>query len=98
VGWLQKYVRSRIATAATKPLNRQRLEEALQLLQLDPLLEQVNAELTVGSTPGRNILQVKLKEDLPSHWGFTENRQRWFCTNRPVVAHDNLLGLGDSQC
>jgi len=47
----EQYVRSRIATAATKPLNRQRLEEALQL-QLDPLLEQVNAELTVGSTPG----------------------------------------------
>lgn len=34
-------------------LNQRRLEEALQLLQLDPLIEQVNAELVAGSTPGR---------------------------------------------
>ncbi|MEW5855766.1 MAG: POTRA domain-containing protein, partial [Cyanobacteriota bacterium] len=38
------YVRSRLERATSTPLNRQRLEEALQLLQLDPLIEQVNAE------------------------------------------------------
>jgi hemolysin activation/secretion protein len=95
----EQYVRSRIAIAAKRPLNRQRLEEALQLLQLDPSLEQVNAELTAGSTPGRNILQVKLKEAPAFHGGVsTENRQSPSVGSVQTdlfVAHDNLLGFGD---
>jgi hemolysin activation/secretion protein len=51
------YVRSRIERLAGKPLNQKRLEQALQLLQIDPVIERVNAELTAGSTPGSNILQ-----------------------------------------
>lgn len=95
----ESYVRRRIAIATTKPLNRQRLEEALQLLQLDPLLERVNAELIAGSTPGRNILQVRLKEAPTFHAGvFTENRQSpsvGSVQTALFVAHDNLLGFGD---
>lgn len=93
------YVRSRLALAATKPLNQQRLEEALQLLQIDPLISQVNAELTVGSTPGRNILQVKIRQAPAFHAGVsTENRQSPSIgsTQASVFAtHDNLLGFGD---
>lgn len=92
-------VRSRIALAATKPLNSRRIEEALQLLQLDPLIAQVNAELTVGSTPGRNILQVKLREAPAFHVGVsTENRQSPSIGSVQTslsLAHDNLLGFGD---
>ncbi len=95
----ESYVRSRIAIAAKRPLNRQRLEEALQLLQLDPLISQVNAELTVGSTPGRNILQVRLREAPAFHAGVSiENRQApsiGSTGGRLFVAHDNLLGFGD---
>lgn len=95
----ESYVRSRIAIAAKRPLNRQRLEEALQLLQLDPLISQVNAELTVGSTPGRNILQVRLREAPAFHAGVSiENRQSpsiGSIEGRLFVAHDNLLGFGD---
>ena len=95
----ESYVRSRIAIAAKSPLNRQRLEEALQLLQLDPLISQVNAELTVGSTPGRNILQVRLREAPAFHAGVSiENRQApsiGSTGGRLFVAHDNLLGFGD---
>lgn len=93
------YVRSRIALAATKPLNSRRIEEALQLLQLDPLIAQVNAELTVGSTPGRNILQVRLREAPAFHAGVsTENRQSPSIGSVQTslsLAHDNLLGFGD---
>jgi hemolysin activation/secretion protein len=39
------YVRSRLERATTKPLNQKRIEEALQLIQLDPLIIRVNAEL-----------------------------------------------------
>ena len=93
------YVRSRIAIAATKPLNRRRIEEALQLLQLDPLIAQVNAELSVGSTPGRNILQIRLREAPAFHAGIsTENRQSPSIGSQETslsLAHDNLLGFGD---
>lgn len=94
------YVRSRLKRAAdSTPLNQKRLEEALQLLQLDPLISRVNAELTAGSTPGRNILKVTVKEALAFHAGvFTENSQSPSIGSTEFgvfVADDNLLGFGD---
>jgi hemolysin activation/secretion protein len=93
------YVRSRLNLAATRPLSRQRLEEALQLLQLDPLLEQVNAELTAGSSPGRNALEVNLREASAFHTGiFTDNYQSPSIGSEQAgvsISHDNLLGWGD---
>ena len=53
---------SRLKKATSTPLNQQPLEEALQLLQLDPLIEQVKAELVASSTQGSSILRVNLKE------------------------------------
>nr|MDZ8060379.1 POTRA domain-containing protein [Nostoc sp. EkiNYC01] len=46
------YVRSRLELATETPLNQRQLEKALKLLQLDPLIEQVEAELIAGSRPG----------------------------------------------
>jgi len=93
------YVRSRIIRATSTPLNQKRLEEALQLLQLDPLIERVNAELTAGSTPGRNILRVNLKEAPAFHTEFgVENNQSpsvGSIQGNVSVSHDNLLGFGD---
>jgi hemolysin activation/secretion protein len=93
------YVRSRIARLAGKPLNQKRLEEALQLLQLDPVIERVNAELTAGSTPGSNILQVTITESPPFHAGvnFANNQSPSVGSEQGSVfiAHDNLLGFGD---
>lgn len=56
------YVRSRIALATGKPLNRERLLEALQLLQLNPLIENLSAELSAGSRPGINLLELRVRE------------------------------------
>ncbi|MDZ8224347.1 MULTISPECIES: ShlB/FhaC/HecB family hemolysin secretion/activation protein [unclassified Nostoc] len=56
------YVRSRLAIATSAPLNRQRLLEALQLLQLNPLIKNVSAELTAGSRTGTSLLEVKISE------------------------------------
>ncbi|MFN6462565.1 MAG: ShlB/FhaC/HecB family hemolysin secretion/activation protein [Nostoc sp. DedVER02] len=93
------YVRSRIARLANKPLNQKRLEEALQLLQLDPAIERVNAELTAGSTPGNNILQVTITESPAFHAGvnFDNNQSPSVGSEQGSVfiAHDNLLGFGD---
>jgi hemolysin activation/secretion protein len=56
------YVRSRLAIATSAPLNRQRLLEALQLLQLNPLIQNVSAELSAGSRSGVSLLEVKISE------------------------------------
>ncbi|MEH2202765.1 MAG: ShlB/FhaC/HecB family hemolysin secretion/activation protein [Nostoc sp.] len=56
------YVRSRLAIATSPPLNRKRLLEALQLLQLNPLIQNVTAELSAGSRTGTSLLEVKISE------------------------------------
>jgi hemolysin activation/secretion protein len=93
------YVRSRLERGADRPLNQQSLEEALQLLQLDPLLEQVNAELTAGSTPGQSILIVNLTEAPAFHGSIAIDNYRAPSTGSIqgslLVSHDNLLGFGD---
>ncbi len=93
------YVRSRLDRATSTPVNQQRLEEALQLLQLDPLLEQVNAELTAGTTPGSNILRVSIEEAPAFHAAIAiENNQSpsiGSIQSSIEVSHDNLLGFGD---
>ncbi|MEH2027100.1 ShlB/FhaC/HecB family hemolysin secretion/activation protein [Nostoc sp.] len=93
------YVRSRIERLAGKPLNQKSLEQALQLLQLDPVIQRVNAELTAGSTPGNNILQVTITEAPAFHAGviFANNQSTSVGSEQGIVfvAHDNLLGFGD---
>lgn len=58
----QSYIRDRLARAMTPPFNQQNLERGLQLLQLDPSLERVNAELTAGNGPGQSLLILDLEE------------------------------------
>jgi hemolysin activation/secretion protein len=57
-----KYLQSRLAIAINKPLNRDRLLEALQLLQFNPLIETLSAELSAGSRPGQSLLEVRITE------------------------------------
>ena len=93
------YVRSRLALAASKPFKVNQLQEALQLLQLDPLISGISATLSAGSQPGQSILEVMVKE-APSF-----NLQIIADNNRsPSIGsfqrggslnEDNLLGWGD---
>ncbi len=93
------YIRSRLAIATNKPLNVNRLLEALQLLQLNPLVKTISAELASGSTPGAAVLDVKVVEALTftAQVKLDNNRvpsvgsfQRQIQLNQA-----NLLGLGD---
>ncbi|MBP5974167.1 ShlB/FhaC/HecB family hemolysin secretion/activation protein [Brasilonema sp. CT11] len=56
------YIRSRIALATSTPLNRFRLLEALQLLQLNPLIKNISAELSTGSRSDQNLVEVRIVE------------------------------------
>jgi hemolysin activation/secretion protein len=93
------YVRSRLQLATSTPLNQNRLETALQLLQLDPLIWQVQAELAAGSTPGRDILRVNLIEAPAFHSAIAlANHQSpsiGSIQGNLTLSHDNLLGFGD---
>ena len=93
------YVRDRIARGTATPLNQKSLEDALQLLQLNPLIRRVDAELTAGSTPGRSLLRVDIERSPDLHIGVAFDNAR----NPAIgslqgsidVAHDNVLGYGD---
>ena len=93
------YVRSRLAIASGTPLNRNRLLEALQLLQLDPLIQNISAELSAGSRPEQSLLTVKVVEadtfytELFTDNGRTPSVGSW---RRGVrINEDNLFGFGD---
>lgn len=58
----QGYVRDRLDRAIATPFNQQDLERGLQLLQIDPMLQRVNAELTAGNGPGKSLLILDLQE------------------------------------
>ncbi|WP_242045274.1 ShlB/FhaC/HecB family hemolysin secretion/activation protein [Anabaena catenula] len=93
------YVRSRLEIATKKPLNRNRLLEALQILQLDPLITNISAELQPGSRPQQSRLQVRVKEaDTFSGEIFTDNNRSPSVGSfrRGIkINQSNLLGLGD---
>ena len=93
------YVRSRVALGAEAPLNVRRLEESLQLLQVDPLLRSVDAELTTGSGPGLNVLILDLDEADPffASVGADNYRSPSIGSDQATIslAHANFLGFGD---
>jgi hemolysin activation/secretion protein len=55
-----EYVRDRLRTATQTPVNVNRLTSALQLLKQNPLIEQISAELLIGTQPGTNLLSVRI--------------------------------------
>lgn len=94
------YVRSRIAVATSPPLNRQRLLEALQLLQLNPLIENLSAELSAGSRPGTSLLEVRVTEaqSYSTQVGIDNGRVPSVGSfrRRLQLNEANFLGLGDN--
>jgi hemolysin activation/secretion protein len=95
----RNYIRSRLGRATELPLNRERLLEALQLLQLNPLIQNLSAELTAGTRPGASILQLKIQEAQTfSSQIVLDNRRSpsvGSFRRRLQVNEANLLGFGD---
>jgi hemolysin activation/secretion protein len=93
------YVRSRLAIATEKPLNVPELIEALRLLQLDPLLENISAELSTGSGPGTSLLSVEVAEANPWSAEIFANNGRSPSVGSfrrgASLTHANVFGIGD---
>lgn len=95
----ESYVRDRVQIGTRWPLNQQSLEDSLRLLQLDPLLESVNAELIAGSGSGQNVLRLDLVEADAFSAALSLDNYRspsvgtW--QGAVSLAHLNVLGWGD---
>ena len=93
------YVRERLAIAAQTPLNVNRLLEGLQLLQLNPLIQSVSADLQAGVRPGTSLLEVRVAEadSFSTEVSLDNGRSPSVGSFRQQVALNqaNLLGLGD---
>ena len=94
------YIQNRLALDAGPPVNLNALQRRLQLLQQDPLIERLNAELSPGVGPGDSILHVRVDERRPySVWiGFNNYQSPTVGAERGLIslAHQNLTGYGDS--
>ncbi len=94
------YVRSRIARGARKPLNREKLLESLQLLQLNPLIDKLSAELSAGTRPGESLLELNIKETNTFNTQLSLDNGRSPAVGsfrRQIqVSEANLFGWGDS--
>ncbi len=95
-----QYIRDRIQLGAGKPLNIPRLLEKLQLLRLDPRIQNLSAELQTGVHPGTNVLQVEVEEAETFKLTANLNNGRSPSVGsfrRGVDLQEaNLLGMGDT--
>lgn len=95
----REYVRSRLAIATQPPLNQDKLLNALQLLQLDPLIANISAELSQGINPGESFLEVNIEEadTFAVEFGIDNYRNPSVGTfgRRGSISENNLFGFGD---
>jgi hemolysin activation/secretion protein len=94
------YLRDRIERGAQTPLRLEPLQERLQLLQQDPRIEQIKAELRPGEKRGDSIMQLKVKEASPwKAWLDFSNYQTPVVgaeRGLATIAHQNVTGNGDA--
>lgn len=93
------YVRRRLRRAGSDPLNVEQLLEGLQLLQLDPVIETISAELAAGVRPGTSILDVDVVQadtfdvDLELNNGRSPSVGSF--RQEISISEGNLIGIGD---
>ncbi|MGF1515341.1 MAG: ShlB/FhaC/HecB family hemolysin secretion/activation protein [Elainellaceae cyanobacterium] len=93
------YVRRRLQRAATPVLNADDLLAALQLLQVDPLIDTISAELLAGVQPGTSLLNVEVVEadtfDITLQTDNGRSPSVGSFRRGVTVSQGNVLGLGD---
>ena len=95
----RNYIRDRISRGAKGPLNINKLLKHLQTFQLNPLIENISAELATSDIPGFNVLIVTVTEADTRDITLNLNNQRSANVGqlqRQISFRDrNLLGIGD---
>lgn len=98
--WFRRgYLSDRVALGAGPPLKIEPLQGRLQMLQQDPRLERINAELRPGDQRGESVLQLKVKEASPWKAWFDFNNYQTPAVGAErglmTLAHQNVTGHGD---
>lgn len=95
----ESYIRSRLQVATAPPLNQNKLLQALQLLQLNPLIANISAELSKGVNPGSSFLEINIEEADTRKVIFSIDNYRspsvGTIRRQIDVRENNLLGWGD---
>ncbi len=99
--WLRSsYVNDRIAQSFETPLNIKDVQERLLLLQQDPLIERINAELRPGLIPGQSRMNIHITEARPYEIGIASANNRspsiGGISGQVWLRHRNLTGFGDA--
>ena len=93
------YIKDRLALGAGPPLNIIPLQQRLQIMQQDPRIERVNAELKPGVKPGESFLNLWIEEKIPYNaWLRFNNYQSPTVgaeRGQVIIEHRNLTGHGD---
>lgn len=93
------YLRNRVARGVSTPVSIHPLQERIQLLQQDPRIERINAELQPGDRRGESVLNVRVQEANPfKAWLDFNNYQTPVVgaeRGLATVAHQNVTGHGD---
>ncbi len=93
------YLEDRLRPEAGAPLNVLQLQDRLQLLQQNPLIEQLQAQLAPGVQPGEGLLQLTVREASPYEAGLAianNNPPSVGQTRAYLYGLDrNLTGVGD---
>jgi hemolysin activation/secretion protein len=93
------YVKSRLGLAAQTPVNVNKLLEGLRLLQVDPQLANISADLQAGTKPASNRLQINIKEAKTQQVAITLDNSRspsvGSFRRQLELSQANLLGFGD---
>ena len=95
----ESYIRDRIQNQISAPLNINRLQSALQLLQLNPLIDSLDAELSTGVLLGTNSLKVSVMGadtfGLEVRANNNRNPSIGSFERGVKLTEANLLGIGD---
>lgn len=93
----KSYVISRLPL--DPPFNANDLDEAVKILQLDPLIQEIKADLATGTAPGLTVatIQVKEADSFILQLGTDNNRSPSVGSQRRglILSENNLFGNGE---
>lgn len=94
------FIRDRIELGTDTPLRADRIEEQLQLLQANPIIEKIEANLQPGKEEGQSQLVVDVEEANAFQLGFNVDNYTNVSTGGEragvSLGYLNLAGIGDS--
>ncbi|MCF6204257.1 MAG: ShlB/FhaC/HecB family hemolysin secretion/activation protein [Methylococcaceae bacterium] len=99
--WLKSsYIDNRMTQSFTPPLNINNIQDRLLLLQQDPLIDHVNAELRPGLKPGESNMNLHITEAKPYQAGIVAanniSPSIGGISGNFWLTHRNLTGYGDA--